>query len=102
MAFFYLQFVNGTIIGKTLLLVAGLFCFHVFLASAHRLEIVRLGQWSKHKRRLEIRNDWLAHHLKRTTKKLRMPCAKLALNLQQRTSWSAYDVRISNTGNVQR
>ena len=93
---------NGTIIGKTLLLVAGLFCFHVFLAGAHHLEIVRLGQWSKHKRRLEIRNDWLAHHLKRTTKKLRMPCAKLALNLQQRTSWSAYDVRVSNTGNVQR
>ena len=27
MALFYLQFINGTIIGKILLLVAGLFCF---------------------------------------------------------------------------
>ena len=27
MALFYLQYVNGTIVGKTLLLVAGLFCF---------------------------------------------------------------------------
>ena len=48
-----------------------------------------------------IRNDWLAHHLKRT-KKLRTPRGKLALNLQRRTSWSAYGVRVSNTGNVQR
>ena len=66
---------NGTVIGKTLLLVAGLFVFHVLLAGARHLEIVRLGQWSKYKCRLEIRNDWLAHHLKRTTKKLRTPCA---------------------------
>ena len=35
-------------------------------------------------------------------KKLRTPCAKLALNLQWRTSWSAYGVRVSNSGNVQR
>ena len=35
-------------------------------------------------------------------KKAKTPCAKLALNLQQRTSWSAYGVRVSNTGNVQR
>ena len=39
-----------------------------FLAGTCHLEIVRLGQWSKHKCRLEIRNDWLAHHLKKTTK----------------------------------
>ena len=51
MALFYLQFVNGTIIGKTLLLVC--FVFHVFLAGARYLEIVRLGQWSKRKRMLE-------------------------------------------------
>ena len=50
----------GTIIDKTLLLVAGPVCFvfQVFLAGARHLEIVRLGQWSKHKYRLEIRNDW--------------------------------------------
>ena len=35
-------------------------------------------------------------------KKLKTPCTKLALNLQWRTSWRAYDMRVSNTGNVQK
>ena len=46
-ALFYLQFVNGAIIGKTLLLVAGLFALDILLAGACRLEIVRLRPMEK-------------------------------------------------------
>ena len=45
MTLFYLQFLNDTIIGKTLLLVC--FVFHVFLADARHLEIVRLRPMEK-------------------------------------------------------
>ena len=50
MALFYLQFVNGIIIGKTLLLVC--FVFHLFLVDARHLEIVRLGEIQKCKKNL--------------------------------------------------
>ena len=36
------------------------------------------------------------------TKQLRMSCAELVPNLQQRMSWNVYGVRVPNTGNVQR
>ena len=38
----FLQFVNGTTIGKTSLLVVGLFLVHVFLIGARHLESGRL------------------------------------------------------------
>ena len=102
MTLFYLQFVNDTIIGKTLLLVAGLFCFPRILADARHLEIVRLRPQEQIQMQAENMKRLASSSPEKDSKKLRTPCAKLALNLQQRTSWSAYGVRVSNTGNVQR
>ena len=46
--------------------IAGFFVFHVFLAGACHLEIVRLRPMEQTQMQAGIRNNWLAHHLKRS------------------------------------
>ena len=100
-ALFYLQFVNDTIIGKTLL-VAGLFCFPRIFDRCSSFGNCKIRPMEQTQTQAGNKKRLASSSPEKDNKKLRMPCATLTLNLQRRTSWSAYGVRVSNTGNVQR
>ena len=80
-ALFYLQFVNDTIIGKTLL-VAGLFCFPRIFDRCSSFGNCKIRPMEQTQTQAGNKKRLASSSPEKDNKKLRMPCATLTLNLQ--------------------